>query len=103
MAPIDFTVSHQFAARQKAVWEEMTDWPSHGRWIPATRIEVDSEEHPVGGRHHHHGVPGWAAGLVDRMRISAIDWDPAARRGLLRGGEARAGPRCGRFRGGCGR
>jgi len=81
VAPIDFTVSHRFAAPPEAVWEEMTDWPSHGRWIPATRIEVDSEGSRVEGATFTGYTGLGRLALVDRMRISTIDWDPAARRG----------------------
>ncbi|MGI9612635.1 MAG: SRPBCC family protein [Acidimicrobiales bacterium] len=75
MAQIDFTVSHQFAAPSRVVWDEMIDWPSHADWIPATRMEVDSDNAQVEGATFT-GYTGYKKlALVDRMRISAIEWD----------------------------
>ena len=77
MALIDFTVSHQFAAPSRAVWDEMIDWPNHAKWIPATRMEVDSSDYQVEGATFT-GYTGFGKlALVDRMRISAIEWDEA--------------------------
>lgn len=81
MALIDFTVSHQFAAPPRAVWDEMIDWSSHGNWIPATRIEVDSDDSQVEGATFTGYTGFWKLALVDRMRISAIEWDQVATRG----------------------
>lgn len=81
MALIDFTVSHQFEASSRVVWDEMIDWPAHAKWIPATRVEVDDDlaQH-VGGTLT--GYTGYGPlTLVDRMRVSAIEWDDAAQVG----------------------
>ncbi len=81
MALIDFTVSHQFAAPSRAVWDEMIDWPSHAEWIPATRIELDTEDSKVVGATFT-GYTGYSKlTLVDRMRVSAIDWDETTAQG----------------------
>jgi len=81
MALIDFTVSHQFAAPSRAVWDEMIDWPSHANWIPATRMELDTDDSQVVGATFT-GYTGYKKlALVDRMRISAIDWDEATGEG----------------------
>lgn len=75
MALIDFTVTHTFDTPARAVWDEMIDWPSHADWIPATRMEVDSDDFQVEGATFT-GYTGFRKlMLVDRMRISAIDWD----------------------------
>lgn len=81
MALIDFTVSHQFAAPSRAVWDEMIDWPSHAEWIPATRMEVDSGDCQVEGATFT-GYTGYGKlALVDRMRISGIEWDETKSQG----------------------
>ena len=77
MAAIEFTVSHHFDAPAKSVWDEMVDWPSHGQWIPATRVEIAEESGDglaVGAMIT--GYTGYGPlTLIDRMRISAIDPD----------------------------
>ncbi len=81
MALIEFTVVHEFDASPRVVWDEMIDWPSHGDWIPATRVIVDAGNvQEVGGTFT--GYSGYGPlTLVDRMRVSAIDWDEAATQG----------------------
>ena len=81
MALIDFTVTHRFATPPRAVWDEMIDWPNHANWIPATRMEVDSEDYQVEGATFTGYTGYWKLTLVDRMKISAIDWDEATSRG----------------------
>lgn len=81
MALIDFTVSHQFAAPPRAVWDEMIDWPSHAAWIPATRIELDTDDSQIVGATFT-GYTGYSKlTLVDRMRISEIEWDDTTSKG----------------------
>ncbi|MFT5267296.1 MAG: hypothetical protein ACI88C_000720 [Acidimicrobiales bacterium] len=81
MALIDFTVSHQFAAPSRLVWDEMIDWPSHADWIPATRIELDTDNSQIEGATFT-GYTGYRKlALVDRMRISTIEWDEPTARG----------------------
>ncbi len=81
MAMIDFTVSHRFSASSRVVWEEMIDWPSHADWIPATRVEVDPGNAQVEGATFT-GYTGYGPlTLVDRMRISSIEWDEATAQG----------------------
>jgi len=75
MALIEFTVSHRFAVPSRVVWDEMIDWPGHAEWIPATRIEVDTDNSQVEGATFT-GYTGYGRlTLVDRMRISTIEWD----------------------------
>ena len=81
MALIEFTVVHDFAVSSRVVWEEMIDWPSHGDWIPATRVVVDSgNPQEVGGAFT--GYSGYGPlTLVDRMQVSAIEWDESTAQG----------------------
>jgi len=81
MASIEFTVSHDFAAPARIVWEEMIDWPSHAKWIPATRMEVDSDDYRVEGATFTGYTGLGKLSLVDRMRISVIEWDEATTKG----------------------
>lgn len=37
-----FTVRRQVAAPAPTVWQAITHWPSHGRWVPLTTIRVTS-------------------------------------------------------------
>jgi len=81
MARIEFTVVHDFAARPRVLWDAMIDWPAHSEWIPATKVIVDSgDPTKVGGTFT--GYTGYGPlTLVDRMRVSAIDWDESAGQG----------------------
>jgi len=81
MAQIDFTVTHHFVAPAQLVWDEMIDWPSHSAWIPATHIEVHTDDSQVVGATFT-GYTGYGRlALVDRMRISQIEWDEATSTG----------------------
>ena len=81
MALIDFTVSHRFAVPSQVVWDEMIDWPGHAEWIPATRIELDTDNSQVEGATFS-GYTGYGKlTLVDRMRISKIEWDETTAQG----------------------
>ena len=33
-----FAAAVEIAAPVRAVWDRMTDWPSHGRWVPLTTV-----------------------------------------------------------------
>lgn len=81
MAPIRFTVTHRFDQPPRVVWDEMVDWPAHGAWIPATRVEIDEgDPQAVGGMFT--GYTGYGPlTLVDPMRITAIDFDDASGEG----------------------
>ena len=81
MTLIEFTVTHHFAALPQVVWDEMIDWESHSNWIPATRIELHTDNSQVEGATFT-GFTGYGPlTLVDRMRISKIDWDDEAGQG----------------------
>lgn len=75
MTPIRFTVTHQFDHSPQVVWDKMVDWPAHGEWIPATRVEIDEgDPHAVGGMFT--GYTGYGPlTLVDHMRIDEIEFD----------------------------
>ncbi|MEM7276303.1 MAG: SRPBCC family protein [Actinomycetota bacterium] len=78
MAAVQFTVTHHFDAPPSIVWDEMLDWEGHGRWIPATRVEVDpGDPRSVGATFT--GYTGYGpATLVDRMEITELSWDAEA-------------------------
>ena len=78
MAAIDFTVTHHFDAPARVVWDEMLDWPAHGEWIPATRVEVDPGDPRAVGTTLT-GYTGYGPlTLVDRMEITELRWDDGA-------------------------
>ena len=81
MALIEFTVVHDFDASARTVWDAMIDWPGHGDWIPMTRVEIDSgDATEVGGMFT--GYTGYGPlTLVDRMRVTSIEWDDTTSRG----------------------
>lgn len=35
-----FVAVTEIAAPAQDVWDRLTDWPSHGRWVPLTRVSV---------------------------------------------------------------
>ena len=75
MAPVQFTVTHNFDQPPKVVWDAMLDWEAHGDWIPATRVEVDPGD-PTAVGATFTGYTGYGpATLVDRMVIETIEWD----------------------------
>ena len=76
MTAIQFTVTHHFDAPSRLVWDEMIDWQSHAQWIPATRVEVDGDGPAHSVDDTFTGYTGYGpATLVDRMRVSEIDWN----------------------------
>lgn len=81
MAAVRFTVNHRFDQSPRAVWHEMVDWPAHGEWIPATRVEIDEgDPQAVGGMFT--GYTGYGPlTLVDHMRITEIEFDDQTGRG----------------------
>src|SRR4051794_14903191 len=40
---VRFTSTVDVAAPVERVWERITDWPVHGRWIPLTTVRVTSD------------------------------------------------------------
>lgn len=75
MAAISFTVVHDFDAPAERVWAEMIDWPAHGEWIPATRVEIDEGDPSEVGALFT-GYTGYGpVMLVDHMRLTQLDWD----------------------------
>jgi hypothetical protein len=59
-----FTAAIDVAAPVDQVWERITDWPAHGRWVPLTRVWVTSER-----------SSGVGATFVGRTGIGPISFD----------------------------
>ncbi len=75
MTPITFTVTTNFDAEPRRVWEEMIDWKGHEQWIPSTRVEIGSgDPTAVGAEFTAWTGPGPLA-LEDRMRVAECLWD----------------------------
>ncbi len=81
MSAVQFTVVHEFDQSPEVVWQSMIDWPSHGEWIPATRVEIDEgDPQAVGGRFTGYTGVGPLT-LVDRMEITDLDWNVESQSG----------------------
>lgn len=81
MAPIQFTVTHNFTQSSKVVWDAMLNWEAHGDWIPATRVEVDPGD-PTAVGATFTGYTGYGPlTLVDRMVIDEVDWNDESESG----------------------
>jgi len=81
MALIEFTVVQEFDVSAKTLWDEMLDWPAHGDWVPATRVEIESGNPGEIGETFT-GYTGYGPlTLVDRMRVTAVDWNDVTNQG----------------------
>jgi hypothetical protein len=79
-----FTASVDVAIPVDVLWDRITDWPSHGRWIPLTRVRVLSDRPDgVGARFVTRTGIG-PVGFDDPMEVVA--WRPpeGARPGICR-------------------
>lgn len=79
---VDFTVTKHFDAPPTAVWKHMIDWEAHGEWIPATRVELDDGEPDVVGSTFTGYTGAGPVMLVDRMRITEINWYDSRQLGI---------------------
>ncbi len=60
----------------------MLDWEAHGDWIPATRVELDEgDPHEVGSTFTGYTGVGPIM-LVDRMRLTEVNWYDSRRVGI---------------------
>jgi hypothetical protein len=74
MASISFQVRHQFDSSAKAVWDELVDWAGHAAWIPATRVDVHSEDPTAVGATFTAYTGFGPLALEDRMKVARCDW-----------------------------
>jgi uncharacterized protein YndB with AHSA1/START domain len=69
-----FTASIDVAAPVQRVWDRITDWPAHGRWIALTTVRVTSDR-PDGVGATFVGRSGIGRiGFDDPMEI--VEWTP---------------------------
>lgn len=80
-AAVRFEVRTSFDAPPQRVWDEMVDWTSHARWIPATRMEAPAVDPTAVGAEITAFTGYGPLTLEDRMRITRCDWDDTAGRG----------------------
>lgn len=82
MARVKFDVTRRFDAAPRRVWDELVDWPAHGAWIPATRIDAGEGDPTAVG----YTFTAWSGYrpfvLEDRMRVARCDWDDGRRTGV---------------------
>lgn len=72
MARVAFTVERDLAFPADRVFEELIDWRGHARWVPLTRVVVESGDGGVGTVFVATSGVGPLA-LADRMRVDAMD------------------------------
>ena len=69
----ELVVTQEVAAAQQQVWDVLTDWAVHDRWMLLTRAE--------GGRHEGAQLSAWTGvgrvGFLDTMTITV--WEPPQR------------------------
>lgn len=71
-------------ASAERVWELVTDWPAHGRWIPLTRVSIDPDS-PTGtglGTRFTGRTGLGPVGFDDPMTVT--EWQPPAEAGAGR-------------------
>lgn len=69
-----FTVRRVVAAPAADVWSALVDWPSHGRWVPLTKVTTTSPS-PAGVGARFVGRSGLGRlGFDDPMVVTA--WQP---------------------------
>lgn len=79
-----FELSRIVPMTPELAWQRLTDWQSHGEWIPLTRVEVDPTDPDR--------FTAWSGigqlALEDRMQLTHRTVDPHARRARI----AKLGP-----------
>jgi uncharacterized protein YndB with AHSA1/START domain len=69
-----FTAVVDVAASVEQVWQRITDWPAHGRWIPLTTVRVTSDRpNGVGSTFVGRSALG-PIGFDDPMEV--VEWSP---------------------------
>ncbi len=83
MTRVTFDVTRRLAAPVRQVWDELVDWPAHGAWIPATRVDSDHDGDPTAVGYTFTGWTGYGPLMLeDRMRVTRCDWDEATNTGV---------------------
>ena len=82
MTAVRFTVTLDFDASSREVWDELVDWKAHEAWIPATRVEVDGGDPTAVGATFTAWTGFGPLALEDRMRVTECDWADEAQRGV---------------------
>ena len=81
---VTFELSRIVPMTTELAWQRLTDWGSHGDWIPLTRVDVD----PVDPDH----FTAWSGirrlALEDRMHLIDLSIDDCGRRARI----AKLGP-----------
>ncbi len=70
----EFTINRTISCAAADLWDLVTDWPAHQRWVPATKITVtQSAPAGVGTVFSARTGFGWL-GFTDVMRVT--HWQP---------------------------
>lgn len=81
MTPVKFTVTVDFDASPRAVWDELVDWKAHEAWIPATRVVVDGDDPTEVGATFTAWTGIGRLSLEDRMRVTECAYSDEDQRG----------------------
>lgn len=72
MAEVKFKVRLSLRVPTDRLWQALVDWRGHGKWIPATTVEVHAGDGGVGTEFTATSGFGPLA-LPDRMRVTEFD------------------------------
>lgn len=72
MARVVFSVERELGFPAERVFDELIDWPGHARWVPLTRVSIESGDGGVGTQFVASSGLG-PLSLPDRMRVDALD------------------------------
>lgn len=77
MANVRFVVRSEFDAAPRVVWDALVDWKGHEAWIPATRVDVPTDDPTAIGAEFTAYTGFGPLALEDRMRVTRCDWNHA--------------------------
>lgn len=72
MALVEFQLRREFDCAPATLWQALSDWRSHGEWIPATRVQVLAGDGGVGTRFVARTGIG-PIGFDDNMTVTEFD------------------------------
>lgn len=81
LTSVQFTVTVDFDAAPRQVWEALVDWKGHEAWIPATRVEVHGDDPTAPGSSFTAWTGVGPLTLEDRMQVSEASWSSDDRTG----------------------
>lgn len=80
-ADVGFEVELRVKAPPRDVWDLLIDWKAHESFIPATRVEFETDEVDAVGTVFTAFTGYGPLTLEDRMRVTQLEWDDKANEG----------------------